>query len=170
MQKCCTCNNTLDFSFFNKSSSTKTGYNYKCRACHKIYRTERKKCPEIVEKIRKNNRDYRKRKASDFDYRLEALLRAAKARAEEKGRAFDIDLLFLKEIYPSDGKCPVFGIELKFGNSGFRENSPSIDRIDSSGGYTKDNVQTISWKANRLKAYATVEDLELLIAFMKQGD
>jgi len=42
--------------------------------------------------------------------------------------------------------------------------------IDSDRGYTKDNIQIISWKANRLKAYATVEDLEILVAFLKQGE
>jgi hypothetical protein len=57
-----------------------------------------------------------------------------------------------------------------FNDSGFRENSPSIDRIDSIEGYTVDNIQIISWKANRIKAYATVEELEIVIAFMKQGN
>jgi len=73
-------------------------------------------------------------------------------------------------LYPVDGKCPVFGFNLEFNDAGFRETSPSIDRIDSDKGYTKDNIQIISWKANRLKAYATVEDLEILVAFLKQGE
>ena len=28
----------------------------------------------------------------------------------------------------------------------------------------------ISWKANRIKGYASVEDLELLLAYLKQGE
>ena len=64
----------------------------------------------------------------------------------------------------------VFGFDLEFNSAGFRETSPSIDRIDSTKGYTRNNVQIISWKANRLKAYATVEDLEILVAYLKQGE
>jgi hypothetical protein len=32
-----------------------------------------------------------------------------------------------------------------------KELSPSIDRIDNDKGYTLDNMQWITWKANRLK-------------------
>jgi hypothetical protein len=33
-----------------------------------------------------------------------------------------------------------------------------------------DNVQVISWRANRVKADATVQELEMLLSFMKQGE
>ena len=33
-----------------------------------------------------------------------------------------------------------------------------------------DNIQIISWKANRLKSNATVEELEAVVSFMKQGE
>jgi hypothetical protein len=69
-----------------------------------------------------------------------------------------------------DNKCPIFGFNLEWNGNGFRETSPSIDRIDSSRGYTKDNIQIISWKANRIKGYATVEDLEIVLAYLKQGE
>ena len=98
------------------------------------------------------------------------LLNASKQRAKLKSREHSITLEDIKDLYPVDGKCPVFGFNLEFNDAGFRETSPSIDRIDSDKGYTKDNIQIISWKANRLKAYATVEDLEILVAFLKQGE
>lgn len=40
----------------------------------------------------------------------------------------------------------------------------SLDRIDSSRGYTKDNIQVISYKANRMKSNATEQEL---ISFAK---
>lgn len=42
--------------------------------------------------------------------------------------------------------------------------------MNPKGGYTLDNVQVISWRANRLKVDASINELEMLIAFMKQGE
>jgi type II secretory pathway pseudopilin PulG len=123
-----------------------------------------------LEKRRIRDRKYAAKRREKFEYRLQMLLNASKQRAKQKGREHSITLEDIKDIYPTDGKCPVFGFDLEFGNAGFRETSPSIDRIDSSKGYTRDNIQIISWKANRIKAYATVEDMETVLAFMKQGE
>ena len=98
---------------------------------------------------------------------MQGLLNASRARAKEKDREHSLTIQDLKDLYPVDGKCPIFGFELQWNDAGFRETSPSIDRIDSNKGYTKDNVQIISWKANRIKGYATVEELEILLAYLK---
>jgi hypothetical protein len=37
------------------------------------------------------------------------------------------------------------------------------DRKDNARGYVKDNVRVISWRANRLKSDATLEELRLLV-------
>lgn len=68
----------------------------------------------------------------------------------------------LKELVLPD-VCPVLGIPLNYagtGHMGFsrQENSPSIDRIDSSKGYEKDNMVIISWRANRIKNNGTAEE------------
>ena len=39
------------------------------------------------------------------------------------------------------------------------DDSPSLDRIVSSLGYVKGNIRVISYKANRVKSNATLEEL-----------
>lgn len=153
---------------FSKNASSSDGLQYRCRSCDKDYQTKRR--TENYEVSLDYGRKYQAKRRQDFEYRLKMLINASKQRAKTKNRKHEITVEDIKSIYPIDGKCPIFGIELTFGDSGFRENSPSIDRIDSTKGYTTDNVQIISWKANRIKSYATVEELEMIVAYMKQGD
>ncbi len=65
-------------------------------------------------------------------------------------------------------RCPVLGIELSINESrSSKDNSPSIDRIDPTLGYTKDNVIVISLKANRIKNNATFEEFEKVYLWFK---
>ena len=48
-----------------------------------------------------------------------------------------------------------------------KADSKSIDRIDSTKGYTIDNIIIASWRANRLKGDATSEELCTLAASLK---
>lgn len=64
--------------------------------------------------------------------------------------------------------CPVFGYPLDYNGTGqYRsDKSPSLDRIDSSKGYTLDNIQILSWRANRIKNDSTPEELMKLAIYM----
>ena len=89
------------------------------------------------------------------------MYRRAKSRSKEFKREFNIAPFDI--TIPSH--CPILGIELATQEgSGGKINSPSLDRIDSSKGYTKDNIQVISALANRMKSNA---DKENLIKFSK---
>ena len=56
--------------------------------------------------------------------------------------------------------CQIFNVELLYDNQQTtKDNSPSVDRLDNSKGYTIDNINVISHKANRIKSNATIEDL-----------
>ena len=67
------------------------------------------------------------------------------------------------KVWPYDNKCPVFGTELRRakGVTSCRKSSPSLDRIDSSRGYTPDNIQILSDLANKMKQNATLGELQL---------
>jgi hypothetical protein len=167
-KQCSSCKQFLDYSMFSKDVSAKDGLQYKCRQCDKEYQQKRRLNKK--EDIQKYSREYRNKNLQNFKFRLQALLNASRQRAKEKGLEHTLVKEDLKELFPVDNKCPVYGFDLEWNSGGFRETSPSIDRIDSTKGYTKDNIQIISWKANRIKGYASVEDLEILLAYMKQGE
>lgn len=94
------------------------------------------------------------------------LLSGAKSRAKRKGILFD---LVLDDIVIPE-YCPVLGVPLFKSKTGSaNENSPSLDRLDNNKGYTKDNIKVISYRANRIKVDATVEEVEKVLNYMK-GD
>jgi len=94
------------------------------------------------------------------------LLQTAKSRAKKSG--FDFNLTPEDIIIPEF--CPVLGIplfvRLSSGGDGKNPNNPSLDRIDSSKGYVKGNVQIISWRANDLKKNGTLEEFKKLVEFL----
>jgi len=90
-----------------------------------------------------------------------------KRRALAKGLEFDLTTDYIRTMLEETRVCPVLGIELMVGKEDWFDNSPSIDRIDSNKGYTLDNVIVISGRANRIKNNATVEELELILQWLK---
>jgi hypothetical protein len=66
--------------------------------------------------------------------------------------------------------CPVLGIAINanHGRQGYFPDSPSLDRIVPSRGYTKGNVRVISQRANQLKSDATLAELRLVLADMEK--
>jgi hypothetical protein len=81
----------------------------------------------------------------------------AKRRCVNNGREFNIEIEDI--VIPE--YCPILGIKLKenSGRSGAYRDSPSLDRIDNSKGYTRDNIQVLSQLANAMKSHATNEEL-----------
>lgn len=168
IKRCCACHVDKPISDFSLNNSAKDKLQYRCRTCDVEYQAKRRN--KNKEKFAEYSRQYQKARRQNFGYRLQMLLNASKQRAKEKGREHSISVADVEDIYPADGLCPIFGLKLEFNEAGFRDSSPSIDRIDSTKGYTVDNIQVISWKANRIKGAATLQELEMLVAYLKQGD
>ena len=98
------------------------------------------------------------------------LFHSAKRRAKEKG--LDFDLTIEDIVIPE--YCPVLGVKLKpgigIGAAGASQKacSPTIDRIDNSRGYTKDNIKVISYRANLLKRDAILEEMRAIADYMER--
>jgi hypothetical protein len=87
-----------------------------------------------------------------------------KASAKSRNIPFDLTPLDLYNIsYPLT--CPVLGIPLKFNRGSQQDNSYSIDRKDSSKGYSIDNIIVISWRANKLKSDASMDEIKKIFEF-----
>lgn len=94
-------------------------------------------------------------------YRLSYGLRF---RSQKKGIAYEFKnhkecAEYLESIAPTH--CPVFGFEMGFGKGIRNPEAFSVDRVDPSGGYTRDNTRIISFLANAMKFTATREQLIL---------
>jgi hypothetical protein len=83
--------------------------------------------------------------------------RTARHRSKESS---DVTAEFLSELWnKQDGKCFYSGVEMvlpKFG-AARSPNLASLDRQDSSRGYTQNNVVWCGWGCNRAKSNMTEE-------------
>lgn len=64
--------------------------------------------------------------------------------------------------------CPILGIPLYFNRGSECDNSYSIDRIDSSKGYSIDNIIVVSNRVNKLKSNATKDEINKMAIFYTQ--
>lgn len=117
----------------------KNGYRRKiCKPCHNGYRTS-------------------------YDV-VGNMLAGARSRAIKAGREFTLTREFLEKLNESQGgKCALTGWELDWNPvySGKRVCPPkraSLDRIDSSMGYSENNVQLVCDMVNRIKSNYDQED------------
>jgi len=92
------------------------------------------------------------------------MLSDARKRAKKKNLEFD---LVIEDLTVPDF-CPILGIPLFVAGGKRTDNSPSLDRIDNSKGYTRDNVFVISFRANALKNDATLDELKSIVKYMEE--
>lgn len=95
---------------------------------------------------------------------IKTIYNRLKNSAKKRNIEFDLSLTDLNNLtWPIT--CPIIGLPLKYNKGKPLDNSYSIDRIDSSKGYTIDNIIVISYKANRLKNNATNKELQQISEF-----
>lgn len=153
MKFCPSCGLEKAAAEFYPNDQTKDGLTVKCRMCAPSYM----------------RRNWSGVPADEKTAAQWAIFKRTKSRAKSAGTIFNIE--FEDLVWPD--VCPVLGLPLDYRAladkrgpaSSRRERVPSIDRIDSSRGYEKENVVVVSWRANRLKNNAAIEELRQLSDF-----
>lgn len=154
---CNTCGITKPFSAFHKEKRCRLGIRPKCKACRRgDYMSEEYKA---ARRAVRNQREAEYRKVLNARHRKNPsrrLLVGARNRAKRLGLAFNLDITDVS--VPT--VCPILGIPLFVSQTkSVCHNSPTLDRIDPSLGYTKGNVVVISSRANRMKQDCTPDML-----------
>ena len=91
------------------------------------------------------------------------ILNFIRSRAKAEGLEFDLSLVDIE--IPTI--CPVLGIPIVLPNGQRRsDGTASVDRIDNTKGYIKSNIKIISWRTNRLKNDASLDELKLIFEYV----
>ena len=172
-------------SFYLQKGKPKTD---KCKKCMSVYMKEKykqggiekvrtyraenpewyKKCKDRAEAKRslkrKTDENFREKinqlKRNDLiKNRKTYMLHRAKVRALKNSLEFTIEVEDI--IIPE--KCPLLNVKFINGTKGDYLYTPSLDRVDTTKGYTKSNIRVISSLANSMKNCATKEQLNTFI-------
>lgn len=97
-------------------------------------------------------------------YRVNSLYYGARSRAKKKDIPFNLTKDWIEKKL-SHGFCPVTGIEFNIKKYAKREeytrvhpHAPSLDQIEPSAGYTKDNVQIVVDQYNKMKSDKSIQE------------
>lgn len=187
-KKCSLCKKEKNITEFHKYKKAKDGLYSHCKFCKSerrklIYKNNKEfrinsllraknryKNNIKYEKQRQReryikNRDKIKKQARDYatNNPNKILFISAKRRAKLNNIPFNIELTDV--IVPE--KCPILRVDIKKNKTKIGYNSPSLDRIIPSLGYTKNNIRVISHKANRMKSDITLEVALQLVKYLK---
>lgn len=176
MKVCAKCKVAKPFTEFTKAIKRKDGHNPYCKSCTKEWREENKDVLKIKKQVYyENNKELMKeknkikyinnkdkfKKYQSYYYSspenwAKRMINKTAQRANDAGLDFDIEVDDL--IFPRF--CPYLNTELTYVlGQGQLPTNASIDRVDSTKGYVKGNVQIISRLANTMKSNATIDQL-----------
>lgn len=135
-RKCRVCGIVKQYSEYyvnSKGSRPKT-----CKEClQRAERRRKRSNPDLISARHKQWRDAK---------RGHALVNVAKHRAKTKGISFDLDPMEI-QLRIDAGLCEMTGIAFDL-STPRAWNAPSLDRADSTKGYTKDNVRVVLFALN----------------------
>lgn len=145
LKRCTKCGNeypaTLDY--FTKHINSKDGLRGHCKECHN-----------------KEKKFYREKNGRKW---YENLLSSSRKRSIDISMPYEIDSKFMIELKDSqNGMCYWFNIPIDFTMQD-KLRRPSIDRLDNSKGYTKDNVVLTTQFANLGRQSESVVNFRLFL-------
>lgn len=156
MQKeCRDCHTLKPLSEYHASQSTTDDRRSDCKDCSN-------------KKRRKQYHSSDKFKYHTADGKMTPALANAKYRAKKKGLEFDITRDYIISLWnEQDGRCKITNEKFKLdSNSKYSKDGAHLDRIDSSKGYVKGNVQWIIGWVNLMKSSYDMEDFKTKITIV----
>lgn len=128
----------------------------------KWFRAEKDtRCKECKKKAYLRRKE-KNRGSKDLNRLLYERFHGLKDRSNKKNIDCNIDLQYLHELWDKQkGLCALSGIPMAYYfDSGRVPTNLSVDRIDSSLGYIKGNIQLVCMAVNQMKSDLTVEQLK----------
>lgn len=174
---CNSCNQDKEINEFHKShyyGPTNTQYFQPfCKECENRIRRDKWNNNEIFrEREKTRGRIWREENKEEITKRYQkwssnkVVTTLSRLRGSSKRRKLEFNLTEEDIIIPE--YCPILNVKLSY-DKDKQDYWPSVDRIDNSKGYIKGNIQIISNRANRIKTDSTIEELEILLRFLKNG-
>jgi hypothetical protein len=162
MKTCKRCSESKEEQQFSIARRNVGGRMHFCKACEALTRIERQYSakraarPGYAEYSRERFRRY----ALDCRGRAIYMCNSAKTRAKDKNLPFEITVEYV-QLFLEIGICQRSGFRFDMVSHNYKQRNayaPSIDRIDSSGGYTIDNVQIVCDMYNHGKGQHSDEE------------
>jgi hypothetical protein len=126
------------------------------------YRYRAKMSPEQRKQIAKKHRD-------NPITKLKRKLREAEKRAERDGGFFDHALYELVlSNPPTHCACCSIALDYNTEGRGCRNRGPSVDRVINDRWYTIENTRFTCGRCNAIKSDGTVEEHELIVAYIRR--
>lgn len=166
--KTCAQARTAKWKQDNKSKVKEQSRRYSAKNAQKIAEKNKRRYQQNKESILESRRQARVGKTNC----IKAMFSSAKSRAKKNNLDFNLDLEYLTSI--AVDFCPVDGLPFDWDRQLIQDKTlplsvPSLDRVDSSQGYIKGNVQIIGWKWNSKKSNMNLEDLLLLVEYVRNA-
>ena len=166
---------------YNAKRRDKLGKSGRRQEQAKLYLV-RKALPGFLEDKRKYQSERFAKRFSTLKGRAKVLHQGAKQRAKERGIPFSISVEFVLNLLTNTQDCPALGLPIWrpnedgsikwFATPGKTQehNSPSLDQMVAGAGYTEDNTELVSWRANHIKNDGTADEHFKIATRMKLQD
>ena len=161
MKRCSKCQKTKTLSEFNKTKTNKDGLSYLCKDCNR----------EATKAYRQRNHkryyENQKAKRAEENVFISQTLYNLKTRSKKKGLEVTVTQEFLlKLLQASEYRCSVTGLNMNLETHPRKKANPfkaSLDRKDSTKGYTESNVQWVCWAVNQMKSDKPEEEFKFWV-------
>ena len=158
---CKGCDRTLPLAEFHRDSSKKNidGRRSKCASCER----ERQASGRRAKGMQFRGSPVLFPSRNPIDAQIQRSLESARDRSRDRGQEFTLTAGFVSDLLKSHARCAITNRAFDFSppsdGTHFNRDRFSIDRIDSSRGYTPDNVQLVTVAANMAKNSMSTEQL-----------